>query len=315
MATASGPTADGALGVVIVTHQSAAHLECCVSALMARRGSAELRIVVCDAGSTDGIEEVARRLPVRFLPGPNRGFAAGVNRGLADRALARTRWILMVNPDVTLTEGSLSSLLARCDAWPRLGLATVRTLDEHGRLVLNLGRPISLRGWMPGALRGVGPDWFSEPERYAAEATAAWAAGSFLLVRREVLENVGGLDERFFLYSEEVDLCERARRHGWQVGYLPSATVVHALAGRRFDAHRTRLLAWSRIVYLEKWHGRGPRLAMRAARAVFLARQVVRRWRGGAVLGEEWTELVATLRFRRDRYGPAPSSAAREPRG
>jgi GT2 family glycosyltransferase len=300
---------------VIVTHQSAGHIERCVSALMAHRGSAELRIVVCDAGSTDGIEEVAARLPVRFLPGPNRGFAAGVNRGLADPALAGAGWILMVNPDVTLTTGSLSSLLARCDAWPRLGLATVRTLDEHGRLVFNLGRPISPRGWIASALRGVTPDWFTDPVRYAAEGTAAWAAGSFLLVRREVLERVGGLDERFFLYSEEVDLCERARRDGWQVAYLPSATVVHALAGRRFDPHRTRLLAWSRVLYLEKWHGRPAQLAMRTARGALLARHVLRRWIGRAALGEEWTELVATLRFRRDRYGPAPPPAAQERRG
>jgi N-acetylglucosaminyl-diphospho-decaprenol L-rhamnosyltransferase len=138
------------------------------------------------------------------------------------------------------------------------------------------------------------------------ESTAAWATGSFLLVRREVFERVGGLDERFFLYSEEVDLCERARRDGWQVGYLPTATVVHALAGRRFDPHRTRLLAWSRIVYLEKWH-RGPaRLVMRAARAALLARHVFRHWRGGSPVSEDWTELVATVWFRRDRYGPAP---------
>jgi GT2 family glycosyltransferase len=309
MATASSRAEDGPVGAVIVTHQSAAHIERCVSSLIAHAGGAELRIVVCDAGSTDGIEEVATQLPVRFLPGPNRGFAAGVNRALADPTLASSRWILMVNPDVTLTAGSLSSVVSRCDAWPQLGVATVRTLDEHGELVYNLGRPVSLRRWTAAALRGVPPDWFTDSERYAAEATAGWVAGAFLLLRREVLERVGGFDERFFLYSEEVDLCERARRAGWQVGYLPSATVVHALAKRRFDAHRTRLLAWSRVVYLEKWYGRWAGLALRIARAAFLARQVVRRGRRGAATDEERTELVATLRFPRDRYGPAPPSA------
>jgi GT2 family glycosyltransferase len=295
---------------VIVTHQSAGDLERCVSALAAHRGDAELRIVVCDSGSTDGVEAVARQLPLRFLPGPNRGFAAGVNRALADPALASPRWVLLANPDVTIIAGSLSSLVARCDAWPRLGLATVRTVDETGALVHNLGRPVSLRSWIGGAVGAIGPDWFTDPGRYAAEGTAAWAAGAFLLIRREVLDQVGGLDERFFLYSEEVDLCERARRRGWEVGYLPSATVVHAIGARSADAHRTRLLAWSRIVYLEKWYRRPARLVMRGARAVVIAREVLGHWRRNRTLGRDWTELVATLRFRRDRYGPAASAAA-----
>ena len=309
MTTASAGAAS-ALGVAIVTHQSAADLERCVRALDAHRGDVELRIVVCDSGSTDGVDAVAARLAVRFLPGPNRGFAAGVNRALADPTLDGTRWVLLVNPDVTITAGSLSSLLARCETWPRLGLATVRTVDEAGDLVPNLGRPVSLRSWVGGAIGAIGPDWFTDPGRYAAECTAAWAAGAFLLIRREVLAQVGGLDERFFLYSEEVDLCERARRRGWEVGYLPTATVLHARGTRNTEAHRTRLLAWSRIVYLEKWYRPPTRLVMRAARAALLAREVLGHWRHNRTPGSDWTELVATLRFRRDLYGPAPSPAA-----
>jgi GT2 family glycosyltransferase len=302
------------LGVVVVTHQSSRDLEACVRALLDHQGDLEPRLVVSDAGSTDGVAELAARLPLHFLPGPNRGFAAAVNRALADPALAGARWVLLVNPDVRMVEGSLSQLLARCDALPQVAIATVRTVDQHGDLVLNLGRPVSLRQWMRMALRGVGGDWYSEPERYAGEATAAWAAGSFLLVRRDVLDDLGGLDERFFLYSEEVDLCVRARQAGWQVRYLPSATVVHPLAGRSLDAHQIRLLAWSRLVYLRKWHRAPARLALRAARVLMILRSLVQDMLRGISPRAQWTELLATLRFDPARYGAAPLPEGRRTR-
>ena len=302
------PASTRDLAVVVVTHQSARDLDGCVGALLAHSGGARLHIVVSDAGSTDGVEEVAARLPVRFVPGANTGFAAGVNRALADPVLAGLRWVLLVNPDVQMVEGSLSGLLDRCDALPEVGLATVRTVDQNGGLVRNLGRPVTLRHWMRMALQGRGGDWYWDPARYEGEATAAWVAGSFLLARRDLLNDLGGFDERFFLYSEEVDLCKRARRAGWQVRYLPNATVMHPLAGRRLDAHQTRLLAWSRLVYVDKWHRRPARLAFRVARVLMILRWMTRRLRSGQAAGEEWTELVATLRFRPERYGPADAA-------
>ena len=143
-----------------------------------------------------------------------------------------------------------------------------------------------------------------EPERYAAEGTAAWVAGSFLLVRREVFDELGGFDERFFLYSEEVDLCTRARGAGWQVRYLPHATVMHPMAERGGDPRKERLLAWGRLVYLEKWHQGRERALMRAFRALYIARRIIHFARIGHPWGDDWAELAGTLRFRPERYGP-----------
>ena len=193
------------LGVVIVSHQSAGHLEACVDSLRAHSGSAALRVVVADSGSTDGVEEVARRLDLTYLPGPNRGFGAGVNRAMADPSLDAVHWVLIVNPDVRMVEGSLPDLVERCEGYPRTALATVRTVDEEGELVHNLGRRVSLREWASLSFASDGSDWFQEPERYAADGTAAWVAGSFVVLRRDVFDELGGFDERFFLYSEEVD--------------------------------------------------------------------------------------------------------------
>ena len=292
------------LGVVIVSHQSAGHLESCVESLRGHSGSAALRVVVSDSGSTDGVDEVARRLELTYLPGPNRGFGAGVNRAMADPALDGARWVLLVNPDVRMVDGSLSDLVERCSGHPRTALATVRTVNEEGGLVHNLGRRVSLREWASLPFTSNGSDWFQEPERYAADGTAAWVAGSFLLLRRDVFEELGGFDERFFLYSEEVDLCTRARAAGWEVRYVPQATVMHLIARRRGDPHQERLLAWARLVYLAKWYRGYERALMRAFRALYIARRIVSFARYRQPWAGDWAELAGTLRFRPERYGP-----------
>lgn len=292
------------LGVVIVSHQSAGDLKACVESLRARSGPVALRVVVADSGSADGVEAVASRLKVRWLPGPNRGFGASVNRAMADPSLEAVPWVLLVNPDVRMVDGSLSDLVGHCDRYPLAALVTVRTIDGRGRPVLNLGRPVSMREWAGLAFTSGASDWFQEPERYAAEGTAAWASGSFLLVRCEAFRELGGFDERFFLYSEEVDLATRARRAGWEVRYLPHATVAHLLDRRGPDPCRERLLAWGRIVYLAKWHRAPERALMRAFRAVYIARRIVHFARTGRPWADDWAELMGTLRFRADRYGP-----------
>ena len=292
------------LDVVVVTHDSAADLEACVASVLRHRGGADTDITVCDSGSTDDSETVARRLPVRFVPGPNRGFAAACNRGLAASAQSGARYVLLLNPDARIVSGSLSQLLAECDSRPRAGIVAVRLLDQHGCLIHNMGLPATPAVYWRMALTGWG-DWDWTTSHYEGERACAWAEGSCLLVRRQAIEQLGGSDERFFLYSEDIDLCHRARAAGWEVRHLPVLTAVHARADRPFDAHRARLLASSKLLYIRKWYSGWRAAAMRTALALFYAHQLAHRRRAGISGRLEWTRLQTTLRPDWGRYGPA----------
>ena len=291
------------LAIVVVTHNSAHELEACVNSVLSHRDGADTSITVCDSGSSDDVEQVADRLPVRFLPGPNRGFAAACNRGLAASAQTDARYVLLLNPDVRIVGGSLSQLLDECDRRPSTGIIAVRLVDQHGDLIHNMGVPATPAEYWKMARTGWG-NWDWETGHYDEERECAWAEGSFLLARRETIDALGGFDERFFLYSEDVDLCRRARAAGWEVRYIPVMTASHARADRPFDAHRARLLASSKLIYIRKWYSGLRALGMRAALALFYAHQLLQRRRDGVSGRREWALLRTTLRPDWDRYGP-----------
>jgi N-acetylglucosaminyl-diphospho-decaprenol L-rhamnosyltransferase len=207
-----------------------------------------------------------------YLPGPNVGFAAANNRALAHPAVRESRYVLFLNPDTEIVEGTLAELLAACDARPGSGLFTVRQVDEHGRLTPNLWYVPSLRrdaaDAVPiGALARLRTTR-RDPASYSREGPFECATGSFLLVRREVVDAVGGFDERFFLFHEEFDLCLRARLAGFAGTYLPLLTFVHRTAGRTFDERRAVLKARAKLIYARKWTPR----TLAAARLAFAAR-------------------------------------------
>jgi GT2 family glycosyltransferase len=292
------------LVAVIVAHNSSALLPSCLTALVAAAGDIETRIVVADSGSSDGVETLCEELGVEFLAGENRGLGAAFNRARRLEAVASARYVLQLNPDVLLPPGGLEALVRLADERPRCGILAPRQLDEHGQLIISIGVEPTVAEYRRGftALRC---DWVWQRERYERDTAADWVMGACMLLRREMLAQIGGFDERFFLCSEEVDLCRRARDAGWSVEYTPAVTVVHALAERPIDAHRVRLEEWSRILYLRKWHSVGSRFAMRLALAARFARLAAIDVRQGRP-GDSHIRLVATLHFDRSRYGPAP---------
>jgi len=210
----------------------------------------------------------------------------------------------VMNPDLKIVDGSLAELVASCDQRPECGVFAPRQVDRHGRLVCSIGRePSPADSWQ--AWRTGWPAWIWDEQVYEGEARGDWVSGAFMLVRRQVVETLGGFDERFFLYSEEVDLCTQARRAGWEIGYLPQLTIEHWGAGRPLDDHRERLLIWSEILYARKWYGRRERASMRVAMVARLTRRFLRRLRRRETAREERIRLVAALRFRPRHYGPA----------
>ena len=224
---------------VVVTYDALPWIEQCLESV------AEVDTVVVDNGSGDGTVDVVReRFPaVRVIESENRGLSAGWNTGI--RATA-SEHVLLLNADAWLLDGALSALVAAADRHPRAAAIGPRLENTDGTLQRSVrGYPTAwrlateylyLRKLAPrsrplNAFYGAGFD-------HAREREVEWLMGACLLVRRAVFDEVGPFDERYFLFSEEVDWMRRAADRGWSVVFTPDARCVHvggaAHGGRHF---------------------------------------------------------------------------------
>jgi N-acetylglucosaminyl-diphospho-decaprenol L-rhamnosyltransferase len=221
------------LCVIIVSHNGKHWLEPALATLHEHMGDLDADVVVVDNGTDGAAEHVGERFPlVRTLRCPNRGFAHANNRGLET---ADARYVLLLNPDTEVIEGELRELVAALDQRPDVGLVGVRQIRPDGGLAPTMRRFPRVAHTFAEAV-GVASVPFArrllgerelDPRRYERETGCDWTSGSFMLVRGEALEQVGWFDERFFLYSEETDLCWRLKRAGWRILHLPELTIRH----------------------------------------------------------------------------------------
>lgn len=268
------------LAVVIVNHNAGAYLLRCLRSVLERSGDVVLEIVVVDNASTDGsAEEAAAAFPqARLIRCENRGFAAGVNVGIGATSAP---FVLVLNPDVEIVSGTLAELVRLAEARPRAGAIGPRILNPDGT-VYPSGRTVPS---LPTAVGHafLGPVWPRNPftRRYhladwdrTTERRVDWISGAAFLLRRRALEEVGPLDERFFLYAEEVDLFKRLREAGWDIVFTPSLEVVHEQGVSTGRSRRMHLIhAESVYRYFEKHHAHGWRRALLPlARLVLRAR-------------------------------------------
>lgn len=248
------------LDVVIVNYNSGRHLQACLESLVAVGPVVSLqRIVIVDNASSDGSAQRPRSFPHQLIlmhNSSNRGFAAACNQG-AHRSAAD--FILFLNPDTTLLPGCLDhalSVLCRPDS-KEVGICGVQLLDTRGepaRTCMRFPSPGRFLARLMGLTR-------LAPERFPAYGMADWkhdetrevdaVLGAVFLVRRGVYEALGGFDERYFLYFEEVDFCKRARFEGWRTLYYSGAQAFHqgGPSWERADAVRLYHSARSRIIY------------------------------------------------------------------
>jgi GT2 family glycosyltransferase len=222
------------VAVIVVSTNEARWLRPCLSTVFARLGDVTADVVVADNSSTDGTRElVEEEFPAaRVVTCENHGFAHANNRALLTTS---ARYVVFLNPDTEIREGSFEELVARLDTQPRVGLAGVKQELGDGTLYPTIRRfPNAVRAfWQAiGSERyPLRASWLGEREldmtRYEEETDCDWTSGSFMIARREALESAGYLDERFFLFSEETDLCLRIKEAGWHVRHLPTMTIVH----------------------------------------------------------------------------------------
>jgi N-acetylglucosaminyl-diphospho-decaprenol L-rhamnosyltransferase len=234
------------VAAVVVNYNAGAALSECVASLK-HEGVAAL--VVVDNGSTDDSLAclAAKYSDVRVLhTDRNVGYGGGANYGARQTS---GELLLVCNPDLVLQPGALGAMAGRLAQDPSLGLVGPALVTPAGDLQAS-GRafPTIRRSSFQGALGVLAPqNVYSRRYREANRARAAtgivdWVTGACLLVRREAFETVGGFDDRYFMYVEEVDLCWRLARAGWRTGYEPSARVVH-LAGVSTAAVPYRMIA------------------------------------------------------------------------
>lgn len=251
------------LSIVIVNFNGRGHLEACLASLGAHPPVTPAEIVVVDNASSDGSAGAVARWPdVRLLQLPaNVGFSAGNNAGI--RATSG-ELILLLNNDTVVPAGALDRLVARLEADPAAAIAGPRLVDGEGRAELSFGPMISPLGELRQKLlsglhaRRIEPVSRWVERRTGREQYVDWVSGACLLVRRSVAEAVGGLDERFFLYTEDVDFCASVRATGWKVLFTPAAELVHLRGRSRATAASASIDAYrrSQLAFYGKHHPR-----------------------------------------------------------
>lgn len=271
--------------IVIVNFNGGAHVERCLRSI-ATHGPAA-RVVVVDNASTDGSAEAcAGHASVRLIRNAtNVGFGAAANQGMA--ACPQAEPVLLLNPDCEITAGALEHLHAELATHPTCGIAAPRVLDKDGTIQGNVrGDPTMLTGLFgrtslltrllpqtSAARRNVQTGDGRETESRSVD----WVSGACMLLRRTAFDEVGGFDERYFLYWEDADLCRRVRGRGHSVRFVPSAVVVHVGGQSSATAQALSIRAFhqSAFLYYRTHVARNP-MTRTIARVLLAARC---RWR------------------------------------
>ncbi len=266
------------LSVVVVTYRSREHiletlrsLEPGVQPRDPAHAAFHWECVVVDNDSHDGTPElVEQHMPsVRVVrTGANLGYAKAVNRGIAETT---GRYVLVLNPDCEWRPGAIDALLRYADAHPRCGIAAPRIVNTDGSLEYSarsypspfafLFNRYSLlsRLWPgnPWTRRYLMSDWDHQSPR-----SVDWVSGAAMLARRDAITVVGGMDEMYFMFNEDIDWCRRMNMGGWTVDYAPEAETVHHIGASKGEVSNRVIRERHRgmLYYYRKYHRASPPL-------------------------------------------------------
>ncbi len=264
--------------VVIVSHNNRDQLRLAAEPLASLP---DVHVVVVDNASRDDSVSMLTDLPVETMElVHNSGFAHGCNRGWT---AGSAPFVLFLNPDARLEATELRRLVGVLEREPSAGLVAPRIVDERGSTEFSIRRFPRLRSAYGQAffLQRLFPraSWVDEvirdPTAYERAAVVEWVSGACMLVRRDVLEKVGGWDEGFFLYCEDIDLCKRIREAGFDVRYEPSCVAVHLGGGSGSRPALLPTLAESGLRYARKHRTRSWQLLERIGFALGALTHVV----------------------------------------
>lgn len=275
------------VAAVIAAHNAERELAACIDALRARAVGCRLDIVVVDSGSTDATVQAASELGVRTIRCANIGYGAANNVGW--HAAAPARYLLILNPDAKVIDGSLRDLVAHADTNPQLGVFAPRVVTRTGEPVRSIA-PFERAGTQL-LDRLAGRSITCRYESVRDTRPFDWATGCALLIRGECFDRVGRFDERFFLYAEERDLLRATHEAGWLHQTYPQLTVCHDATARAPDARLFAQRYRADLYYARKWGGTSAVVGTRGALATELLRRLMFGQR------DDWrTSYLAALR-------------------
>ena len=267
------------IAVVVINHNGGDEIVECLASVGAEQ---PVEVVVVDNASTDGSDRriEAEQLSTALVRNArNTGFAVAANQGVH---ASGAPYVLLLNQDATLAGGSLEALVRTFDAHPRAAAVGALVRNPDGsvqptkRAFPSLGQSV-LHGLL-GIFRPDNPGtraYVLSDDDFSTERTVDWVAGPAMAVRREAFDAVGGFDEKFFFFVEDVDLCRRLTDAGWEIWFCPGAEVTHEWGG-----------SWKRRPLRFMWlHQRN------------LFRYVVKHYRGAWVLTYPFIALGLIARF------------------
>jgi N-acetylglucosaminyl-diphospho-decaprenol L-rhamnosyltransferase len=254
-----------ALSVVIVGWNVRELLERALASIYASIDESEPpEVIVVDNASTDGTPAMVEAAfpQVRLIANTvNRGFTGANNQGIA---ASSAQHVLLLNPDTEVIDNALGDLQAYLERHPQVGLVAPRLLNADGTTQSSRRRfptlPILFMEstWLEWLLpKRMLQQYYMLDSSDLQEQEVGWVTGAAMLVRRSVIEQVGMLDEAFFMYSEELDWCRRMRDAGWRVVYTPSAEVIHygGKSSEQVVPARHIYFQSSKVRYTRKYHG------------------------------------------------------------
>ncbi len=268
------------LSVIIVNWNTKEYLFHCIDSILQKKGSIRTEIIVIDNGSRDRSgEEVKRQFPGIHLieNGRNLGFAKAVNQGLR---VSSGRYLLLLNPDTQVREGAIENLVSFMESHAEAGVAGAQLLNGDGSKQNSIANFPSLTTELlnKNLLRRLFPRKFPGKERdYPEPIEVDSVIGACMVVRRDVLDQVGLLDEDYFLFLEETDWCYRIKRAGWKVYHVPQAEIIH-FQGKSAEAVKKRARVEfyrSRYLFFRKNMGSLHRLILLIGLVIRLAVELV----------------------------------------
>ena len=277
------------LSIIIVSWNVRELLRKCLASVEAGRDSLTLQVIVVDGASTDGSPDmVAAGFPrVELIPcADNVGFPRGNNIGLAR---ATGRFLLLLNPDTVVLGDALPRMIDHLEANPDIGLLGPQLLNPDGSIQSSRRRFPSLATgffestWLEGLAPGVLARYYALELSDNAIADVDWITGACIMGPRVVYERMGGLDEGYYMYSEELDWCRRIKDAGWRVVYFPRAQVIHHSAQSSEQAVTARHINFQRakLRYYRKYHGRMSASVLRLFLLANYAWQLALEWLKG----------------------------------
>lgn len=249
------------ISVIIVSFNTQKLLKDCLNSIFKKTKGVEIQVIVVDNASSDGSQEMVRKnFPkVTLIENKkNLGFAAGNNIGIKK---AKGEHILLLNSDTRLVEDSLTKMVGFMEKNPKIGISSCQLIGENGEIQASGGffpNLFLVFAWMffIDDLPFVGKlirSFHPHAPWYKSKHFQDWVTGAFFLISRNVVDQIGFLDENFFMYVEEMEYCFRAKKKDWQVVFAPITKIIH-LGGQSSGTRRAIISEYQGLKYFFAKH-------------------------------------------------------------